>query len=677
MVERTVGQVTFIGAGPGAPGLLTLDGAAALGEADLVLYADSLVSPELARFVRPGAPLEGTKERSLDEIVNRMVEAARAGQRVARVHSGDPALYGAITEQIAALRAAGIPYRVIPGVSSVFAGAAALGVELTVPGVAQSVIMTRAAGRTGLPPGEELQALAAHGTTIAVLLGITRIRQLVADLLAGGYPPETPAAALYRVSWPDEAIARGTLADIGDKVKAARWSRQALLLVGRALDPALQDGAHRSHLYDAGYTHRFRRATDERRTDATAPPPAPPNAGGGLGATLVPIGEPEVAPHPLRAGVVRSKSSSSPPGLGGQGGRAPLALVALTVGGTALGGRLAAAFGGTLYAPERFVSGDAVPYEGPVADLVRSLWGRYDRLLLLLPVGVAVRTIAPLLENKRTDPGVVALDEAGRFAISVVGGHEGGANDLARAVAAVTGGQAVVTTASDVQGVPALDLLGRDEGWTVANPDRLTQAAAALVNGERVAVYQEAGSRAWLSQPEAGTLHYVAAPEDLAAPAVAAALVITHRAVAALPVAARERAVVYHPPCLSVGIGCARGVTPDEIATAVTEVFAARGLALAAVRDLATIEVKRDEAGLLAYAGSLGRPLRFFTAPELNGVDTPNPSPAALAAVGARGVAEPAALLAAGATTLLVEKQVRGRVTVAVARREWREEDDG
>lgn len=646
MVERTVGQVTFIGAGPGAPGLLTLDGAAALGEADLVLYADSLVSPELARFVRPGAPLEGTKERSLDEIVNRMVEAARAGQRVARVHSGDPALYGAITEQIAGLRAAGIPYRIIPGVSSVFAGAAALGVELTVPGVAQSVIMTRAAGRTGLPPGEELRALAAHGTTIAVLLGITRIRQLVADLLAGGYSPETPAAALYRVSWPDEAIARGTLADIGDKVKAARWSRQALLLVGRALDPALQDGAHRSHLYDAGYTHRFRRATDERRA-APAPATLP---GWGTGGTLA---------------------------LGRQGGPASLALVALTVGGATLGGRLAAAFGGTLYAPERFASGDAVPYEGPVADLVRSLWGRYDRLLLLLPVGVAVRTIAPLLENKRTDPGVVALDEAGRFAVSVVGGHEGGANDLARAVAAVTGGQAVVTTASDARGVPALDLLGRGEGWTVANPDRLTQAAAALVNGERVAVYQEAGSRAWLSQPEAGALHYVAALEDLAAPAIAAALVITHRAVAALPVAARERAVVYHPPCLSVGIGCARGVTPDEIATAVAEVFAARGLALAAVRDLATIEVKRDEAGLLAYAGSLGRPLRFFTAPELNGVVTPNPSPAALAAVGARGVAEPAALLAAGATTLLVEKQARGRVTVAVARREWREEDDG
>jgi precorrin-4/cobalt-precorrin-4 C11-methyltransferase len=259
------GSVAFIGAGPGAPGLLTLDAVEALRAADLVLYADSLVSPEIARFLRPGVPFEGTKERHLDAIAARMIAATRAGQRVARVHSGDPALYGAITEQIALLRQADVPYRIIPGVSSVFAAAAALGVELTVPDVAQTIIMTRAAGRTGMPQGETLRALAAHGTTLAILLGITRIRQLVADLLAGGYTADTPAAALYRVSWPDEAIVRGTLADLATSVKAAGWSRQALILVGRAIDPALQDGAHRSHLYAPTYSHRIRRADAGRR----------------------------------------------------------------------------------------------------------------------------------------------------------------------------------------------------------------------------------------------------------------------------------------------------------------------------------------------------------------------------------------------------------------------------
>ncbi len=652
------GEVAFVGAGPGAPGLLTLDAVEALRAADLVLYADSLVSPAIARFLRPGVPFEGTKDRHLEAIATRMIAAARDGLRVARVHSGDPALYGAITEQIALLRGAGVPYRIIPGVSSVFAAAAALGVELTVPDVAQTVIMTRAAGRTGMPAGETLRALAAHGTTLAILLGITRVRQLVADLIAGGYAADTPAAALYRVSWPDEAVVRGTLVDLAERVKAAGWSRQALILVGRAIDPALQDGAHRSHLYAATYTHRYRRAEagasrDERReVEGAQGTTADGDAGGTGGAAGSPVAGGGAA---IPGGADRS-----------------LARVALTKGGTALGARLAAALGGILHAPGRFAPAGATPYEGRVADLVRALWARHDRLLLLAPVGVAVRAIAPLLADKRADPGVVALDEAGRYAVSLAGGHLGGANALARAVAAITGGEAVITTASDVRGLPALDLLGREEGWTVANPGALTRAAAALVNGERVAAFQEAGSRAWLSHPEAAALDHVAGVDDLAGPGVAAAIVITHRRIAALPPGVRdnEATVVYHPPCLSVGIGCSRGVPEGAIAAAVEGVLADHGLALAAVRELASIDLKGDEAGLLTYAERLARPLRLFDAAALDGVAVPNPSPVVLAAVGTGGVAEPAALLASGAPALLVEKQVRGQVTVAVALRE-------
>jgi len=646
------GSVVFIGAGPGAPGLLTLDAVEALRAADLVLYADSLVSPELARFLRPGVPFEGTKERHLDAIAARMIAAARAGQRVARVHSGDPALYGAITEQIALLRQADVPYRIIPGVSSVFAAAAALGVELTVPDVAQTIIMTRAAGRTGMPAGESLRALAAHGTTLAILLGITRIRQLVADLLAGGYAPETPAAALYRVSWPDEAIVRGTLADLATAVKAAGWSRQALILVGRAIDPALQDGAHRSHLYAATYSHRFRRADGRPPRDVSGTPAAP-----------IATSDDAVAPVVAKTvGATRADRS--------------LVLVALTKGGTALGARLATALGGTLYAPERFAGGATIPYEGHVADLVGNLWAHHDGLVLLMPVGVAVRAIAPLLTDKRTDPGIVALDEGGRYAVSVAGGHLGGANALAREVARIVGSEAVITTGSDVRGLPALDLLGSERGWTVANPDALTGAAAALVNGERVAAFQEAGSRAWLSHPEAAALDHVARIEDLGAPTIAAALVVTHRRGSALPPEVQDKAttVIYHPPCLSIGLGCERGVSERELAAAVEGVLADHGLALAAVRELASIDVKRDEAGLLAYVTTLSKPIRFFGAAELNRVPVRNPSPAALAAVGAHGVAEPAALLAGGTRTLLVQKVVHGRVTVAVALRE--ETDD-
>lgn len=628
------GMVTFIGAGPGAPGLLTLDAVDTLKAADRVLYADSLVSPEIARFIRPGVPFEGTKDRHLDDIAAEMIAAARDGEYVARVHSGDPALYGAITEQIALLKAADVPYRIIAGVSSVFAAAAALGVELTVPGVAQTIIMTRASGRTGMPDGEDLRGLAAHGASLAILLGITRMSQLVADLRAGGYPDDTPVAALYRVSWPDEAIIRGTLANIAEQVRDAKWTRQALVLVGRALDPDVQDGAHRSHLYDATYTHRFRRASAAPETAAV------------------------VAPEPITASPARQ--------------RIPLAIVALTKGGTSLGQRIAPTLGGTLHAPHRFAPDDAVAYEEPVAARIHDLWGMSDRFLLVMPVGVAVRAIAPLLADKTTDPGVVALDEAGQFAVSVTGGHRGGANDLARAVAHLTGGAAVVTTASDVQGLLALDLLGRDAGWTIANPVMLTHASAALVNGERVAVYQEAGSREWVSLPESAALHFVPTLDALDDGAIAAALVITARDAATLPAPVREKSVVYHPPCLHVGIGCARGVSVDEIAAAVEGVLTDTGLACAAVRALASVDVKADEAGLIAYAAQLGVPCRFFSVDELNEISAPSPpSAAAMRAVGARGVAEPAALRAAAVATLIVPKQVRGRVTVAMAVEEW------
>ena len=625
-----IGTVVFIGAGPGAPGLLTLDAVAALRAAERVLYADSLVSPEIAQFVRPGIPFVGTKDRHLDDIVDEMIAAARNGQHVARVHSGDPALYGAITEQIAALRAAAVPYRIIPGVSSVFAAAAALGVELTVPDVAQTIIITRAGGRTGMPDGETLRALAAHRTSLAILLGITRVRQLVEELLAGGYPPQTAAAALYRVSWPDEGIARGTLADIAEQVKMTGWTRQAVLLVGDAIDPANQDGRHRSHLYDATYTHRFRRAA-RAAADARPTAPIPP---------MTPVSMPQSA---------------------------DLAVVALTRNGTALGHRVARELRSTLYAPARFAPDGSTPYQGPVAEMIRVLWHTQTRMLLIMPVGVAVRSLAPLLADKRSDPGVVAMDEAGQFAVSITSGHLGGANALARTVAGLVGAQAVITTASDVQGVPALDLLGRAFGWRIATPSMLTRASAALVNGEPVGVFQEAGSRAWLSEPEAAVLHFVPDLTTLTDAIYTAALVITYRGDDTLPDEVRAKAVIYHPACLSVGIGCERGVTETEVMSAVTATLAAHGLATEAIRDYATIDVKRDEAGLLAYAATMNRPLRFFPADALNRPVVPNPSAAAMRTVGAQGVAEPAALLAAETRTLLVEKHVQGRVTVAVA----------
>lgn len=270
--------IHFIGAGPGDVELMTLRGRALIERADVLIYADSLVNEEICAWAKPDAQVYRSSAMSLEETTKLMIEAARAGRRVARVQSGDPSIYGAIHEQMALLDDAGLPYAIVPGVSSAFAAAASLGVELTVPEVSQTVIWTRLAGRTSVPKGESLRALAAHGATLVIFLSITRITKVCAVLGEGGYPPHTPVAVVYRASWPDEQVIRGTLADIAPRVKAAGLKAQALILAGPAVDRELRrhspspNAALRSNLYDPAYTHTYRRGTDRvRRPDPADP----------------------------------------------------------------------------------------------------------------------------------------------------------------------------------------------------------------------------------------------------------------------------------------------------------------------------------------------------------------------------------------------------------------------
>jgi precorrin-4/cobalt-precorrin-4 C11-methyltransferase len=255
------GIVSFVGAGPGAPDLLTIRGRERIAAADVVIYADSLVHPGVAAYAKPDAEVYGSAALTLEETLTLICTAAHAGRNVARIQSGDPSIYGALHEQIAALDRESIPYEIVPGVSSAFAAAAALHAELTVPDVSQTVIFTRLGARTNVPEGERLRDLAAHGATMAVFLSIPMVERVVEELLAGGYPPDTPAAAIYRVSWEEELILRGNLLDIAAKVKDAGLQLHALILVGWALDPQPAASAHRSNLYSPSFTQRHRRAT--------------------------------------------------------------------------------------------------------------------------------------------------------------------------------------------------------------------------------------------------------------------------------------------------------------------------------------------------------------------------------------------------------------------------------
>jgi precorrin-4 C11-methyltransferase len=259
----SAGRVVFVGAGPGAPDLVTLRGARAIAEADVVIWASSLVHPDVVAGARPDALVVDSAQRTLEEIEPLYERAAREGLTVARVHSGDPALWGGTTEQIERCEALGLEVEVVPGVSSFTAVAAAVRRELTVPEVAQSVVLTRLeGGKTPMPPRERVRAFAAHGTTMALFLSAARGRQLQEELLAGGYPRETPCVVAYQVSWPDELVVRCALGELAATLREHRLYKHTLVLVGPALAGAQ---GTRSHLYHPGHFHEHRRADVEAR----------------------------------------------------------------------------------------------------------------------------------------------------------------------------------------------------------------------------------------------------------------------------------------------------------------------------------------------------------------------------------------------------------------------------
>jgi cobalt-precorrin 5A hydrolase/precorrin-3B C17-methyltransferase len=294
---------------------------------------------------------------------------------------------------------------------------------------------------------------------------------------------------------------------------------------------------------------------------------------------------------------------------------------------------------------------DAHFYDGRAREALGLAWDECDGIVLFLATGAAVRLIAPLLEGKHRDPGVVTVDDAARFAIALCGGHEGGANDLAASVADTLGATPVLTTASDSLGIPALDSLGRNLGFRLEAGSDLAAVGAAVVSGEKVSLVSE---KRW---PLGSLPENVARTEQPGAPLI----LISDR----LEEVTRP-AVVYRPPSLVVGVGCSRGAGREEIVGLIGASLRDAGLCPDSVATLASIDVKRDEAGLLEAAGSLDVPVRFFPAEVLSTVDAPNPSEVVRGAVGTPSVSE-AAVLSSGAE-LVVEKRKSANATVAIGR---------
>jgi len=248
-------MIYFIGAGPGAADLITVRGAKLLEQADVIIYAGSLVNPALLDYAKDGCKIYDSAKMTLEEVIEVMKE--NKGSEIVRLHTGDPCIYGAIREQMDILDKLGMEYESVPGVSSFIGAAAALNAEFTLPNVSQTVILTRMAGRTPVPEKEEISRLAAHGATMVVFLTSTMLNELTERLIEGGYAPDSPAAIVYKATWPDQKVVRTTVENIGKAAEENGINKMALIMVGGFLGSEYE----RSKLYDPTFTHLFREAT--------------------------------------------------------------------------------------------------------------------------------------------------------------------------------------------------------------------------------------------------------------------------------------------------------------------------------------------------------------------------------------------------------------------------------
>ena len=252
-------MITFVGAGPGAEDLITVRGQRLMQEADIVIYAGSLVNPGLLSLAKESCQVYNSAKMTLEEVIQVMKKGASEGKDIVRLHTGDPCLYGAIREQMDALEACGLPYEVCPGVSSFCGAAAALDAEYTLPGVSQSVVITRMAGRTPVPERESIAAFAEHQATMVIFLSTGMLDALSKELIKGAYPEDTPAAIVYKATWPEEKVLRCTVKTLARTAEEAKVTKTALIVVGRILDGEYE----RSKLYDPTFTTEFRQGIPE------------------------------------------------------------------------------------------------------------------------------------------------------------------------------------------------------------------------------------------------------------------------------------------------------------------------------------------------------------------------------------------------------------------------------
>ena len=601
-------MVHFVGAGPGACDLITVRGMNRIREADVIIYAGSLVNPELLSYAKADCEIYNSAHMTLEDVVSVMREAEAAGKGTVRLHTGDPSVYGAIREQMDLLDECGIAYDVCPGVSAVFGAAASLACEYTLPDVTQTLILTRAEGKTPVPEKENLRSLAAHRASLVLYLSSGLARKVRQDLLLGGYAEDTSVAVVYKATWPEEKIIRTTLAKLPEDMEAAGITKTALIIVS----PALGSVYEKSRLYDAAFATEYRGAT-------------------------------EIA---FPAGIRR------------------VLLITCSVRGYATMQKLAKKLENISSAEIiTKVKCEALPevsMKGTVKACVDTYFGQVDAIVFVTASGIAVRSVAEHLAHKSEDPAIVCMDECGKHVISLVSGHAGGANALTQMLADVMWATPVITTATDVEGRFSIDEYAREHNLVVTDWAKAKAISAEVLaaGAEPVWVDEAAGSQEeekneceigkeqkstgidvgkiendgcknevdGCENRVGGCEHRVDGCENRVDGCgnrinVKRLQIGSHQVIITPQDGSVDvQTLQLIPRCIVAGVGCKKGTPVDKIEHAVQDAFAKAGLRMEALCAVVSIDLKKEEAGLLEFCETRNVPFETYAAEELQAV---------------------------------------------------------
>lgn len=630
-------MVHFVGAGPGACDLITVRGMNRIKEADVIIYAGSLVNPELLSYAKADCEIYNSAHMTLEDVVSVMREVEAAGKGTVRLHTGDPSVYGAIREQMDLLDEYGIAYDVCPGVSAVFGAAASLACEYTLPDVTQTLILTRAEGKTPVPEKENLRSLAAHRASLVLYLSSGLARKVRQELLIGGYAEDTPVAVVYKATWPEEKIIRTTLAKLPEDMEAAGITKTALIIVS----PALGSIYEKSKLYDAAFATEYRGAT-------------------------------EIA---LPAGIRR------------------VLLITCSVRGYATMQKLAKKLenisGAEIIAKVKCEALPEVSMKETVKACVDEYFEQVDAIVFVTASGIAVRSVAEHLTHKSKDPAIVCMDECSKHVISLVSGHAGGANALTQMLADVMWATPVITTATDVEGRFSIDDYAREHNLVVTDWEKAKAISAeVLTTGaepvwmDEAEVLQEEEKNACEIRKEQKSTGIDGCENEIN---VQELQIGSHQVIITPQDGSVDvQTLQLIPRCIVAGVGCKKGTPVDKIEHAVQDAFAKAGLRMEALCAVVSIDLKKEEAGLLEFCETRNVPFETYAAEELQAVPgTYSASEFVSGVTGVDNVCERSAVKYASEHgmnqgeqllgrqakhgELLLRKQAYGGVTVALA----------